>query len=389
MKLLNKEVDNRITIKLNKSIKDDVSSGIMNFGLENDYPDLMEKLIDGSQTAKSCSNVFAKFIAGDGFENTEIGKIVVGKDVKGKPILLDKIRRDISMSIARNYGVYIHCNISISGDVVNTQLFPFKKCRFSTEDSQGYCSRIAYNNDWVLNKKRTDIKWYNTFNLQKDVLESNIMTAGGIEKFKGQVFFSFIDDSYLYPLSPFDQSYLDMDTEYQVQLYKNRQIRNGFAKKVVMNVNLMDDENAEAKLNTEIQSWLGPDGDSALVFQSEFGEDGNIIDKNFKIDVIEGNIDDKLFENWEKSLSNNIRKSVYALPAVLIDYEDGKLSGTSGEAIVQATKYYNALTKDIRSHVAEIIKEIYSNHINEVLKNNDNWNILPVTIISEEKATNV
>lgn len=386
MKLVNREIENRVDVKLNKTIKDDTSSGIMMFGEYNDYPQVIEKLILGSQTAKACSKIYASFLSGSGFENEEIGSIIVGKDNKGKNITLDKIRCLIASEVAKNNGIYIHCDYNLNFDISSTKIIPFKTLRFSTQDDLGYCNRICYNPNWeksLYNKKKN--QWFNVFNNDKGIIEEQIIKAGNISKYKGQIYSSFFDDEFLYPLSPFDPVYLDLDTEQQIQLYKNRQIRNGFTKKVVMNVAIPDDDMEKDNIYDSVQEWLGPDGDSALVFASEFDENGNIIDKNFKISTVDSNIDDKLFENWEKSLSNNIRKAIHGLPAQLIDYEESKLGGTSGEAIVQMTNYYNALTKNYREQIAEIIKEVYSNFNNGILKANTNWNIKPLSILD---ATN-
>ena len=50
MKLLKNEVEKRLTVSLNKKMYDDITSGIMNYGEFNDYPQVIERLILGSQT---------------------------------------------------------------------------------------------------------------------------------------------------------------------------------------------------------------------------------------------------------------------------------------------------------------------------------------------------
>jgi hypothetical protein len=92
-----------------------------------------------------------------------------------------------------------------------------------------------------------------------------------------------------------------------------------------------------------------------------------------------------LFQNAEKATVNNIRKAAGGLPQVLIDYELNGLSTASGEMVIQATNYYNALTKDVRTHISEIIKEVYSNFNDERLINNTNWDIKPVSILNNEE----
>ena len=91
MKLLKNEVEKRLTVSLNKKMHDDISSGIMNYGEFNDDPQVIERLILGSQTGRACANIFGKFIAGMGFENDDINNIIVGKDVYGKDIKLQNL----------------------------------------------------------------------------------------------------------------------------------------------------------------------------------------------------------------------------------------------------------------------------------------------------------
>lgn len=392
MKLLNKEIEKRVIVKLNRSITTDGVSGIMSFGAENDYPQIIEKLIYGSQTGKACAGIYAKFIGGSGFENPNIGKVVVGKDKKGKPVTLDKIRRDTAMSLAMFNGAYIHCNENLEKQVGDTKLVPFKNCRFSKEDDNGYCGLIAVHPNWSKEPElkrfnTSDISWYYNFNI--GAIESNVKDAGGIEKFKGQVYSLFFDDSFLYPLSPFDSVYLDMDTEFQIQLFKNREIRNGFSDKVVMNIDPPDDETEREKTVQKCKDWMGPDGEKLLLFEAEFDENGELKSgSSYKTDNIKTNINDKLFENWEKSLANNIRKAVHALPAVLIDYEQGQLSQASGEMVIQACNYFNGLTQGLRESFSEMFRDIYSHHRDPVLNQNTDWRIKPFSLEEHFRTDN-
>lgn len=386
MRLLLSEIDKRVVVTLNRSINKNGVTGIMSFGKKNDYPQVIERLILGSQTAKACVNIYSKFIAGGGFTNEAIGTIVVGKDKIGKPVTLDKIRRDAARSLAMYNGVYIHCNESLEEKVVNTKIVPFKNCRFSKQDAKGYSGLVAVHPNWEKDSeqgtfKKNEISWYNVFN-QKAILE-NVKQAEGIENFKGQIYSLFFDDDYLYPLSPFDSVYLDMDTEYQVQLFKNREIRDGFADKIIMLVDPPDDETEREELKEKIQKMMGPDGGRCIVIEAQFDPETHELkaENNFKVEKISTTINDKLFENWEKGLANNIRKAIHALPAVLIDYEQGKLSQTSGETITQAVNYYNALTKGLRESFSELFKDIYSHFADPALADNKDWSLKPLTLI--------
>lgn len=386
MKLANIEIDNRIDVALNKSFKSDDNSGIMTFGENNDYPQIIEKLILSSKTGKASRGIFAKFIAGSGFENEQIGSVIVGKNEKGQDIILDDIRRKLALSIATYGGGYIHANMTIEGIVTDTKIVSFKDCRFTQVDDIGNTGKVAVYNNWTkeYSKKidKNKITYYNHFNTNRSVLLDNIEKAGGIDNFKGQIYSFASDDEYLYPLSPFDSVYLDCDSEYQIQLFKNREIRNGFSDKIILLVSEPDDEIEQDVIENKVKGLMGADGEKIIMFYTSFDDETGDIDKDgaFKLEKITTNINDKLFVEWEKSLSNSIRKAAKALPAVLIDYEQGQLSQASGEMIKQAVNYYNALISHEREVLESAIKDVYSNFKNDLLSDNINWNIKPLQL---------
>lgn len=390
-RLKNSEIDDRVKIKLDKSIKkeDRGVNGLITFGEDNDYPQVIEKAINGSVTAKAAANIYSKFLTGQGFENEAINEIKVGIDSRGKKITMLSLLRQACMSVANNNGFYIHCNENLNREVVDTHLKPFKNCRFAKPDDTGYSAKILVYDNWDKDKnkryRKDKIKEFNVFNLEESAFIEQINKADGIEKYKGQVYFQFLDNEFFYPLSPFDSAFLDCDTEDQISLFKNRTIRNGFFNKTIFSIIPGGTEEEQEEYVQSVKDLLGPNGDTSLVVETDVDENGNIdTEKAIKVDTIDANINDKLFENWEKNLSNNIRKAVKGIPAILIDYEESSLGTTSGEAIIQATNYYNALTKDDRVLISQSFEEIFKNFKDDTLKNNTNWNIKELNLINND-----
>jgi hypothetical protein len=398
-KLALKEIDKRVDVKLNKSITANGVNGIMDFGQNNDYPQIIERLVNGSVTAKAAANIYSKFLTGAGFEDESLNDIVIGKDARGKEVTCLSLLRQISDSCAVNYGYYIKRSTNLEGETGPLELIPFKNCRFAKPDDTGYSAKIMVYENWEADKdkgkfEKNDIIPYHIFSNDLKVTQSQIESVKGVENFSGQIYFQFLDNQFFYPLSPFDPAYLDVDTEAQISTYKNRQIRNGFTDKIVFRIQPqepeldddgkpIDTENNE--LAERIRSFVGPDGETVLILEDDFNTEGDVKEAGaFRIDKIETNINDKLFENWEKSLSNNIRKAIRGIPAILIDYEDNKLGTTSGEAVVQATNFYNALTKDDRALISKSFDELYKNVKNESLQKK-NWSIKPLSLIEEEQ----
>ncbi len=323
---------------------------------------------------------------GLGFENETINKIVISKDVVGKDITVGRLLTETAISIAYFNGFYWHTNLNRAGEVVSVKLIPFKYCRFGKIDDTGYTAKIAVYDNWDKdrnkNYNKNKIAWYNIWNANVNVIIEQINAVKDIKNYKGQIYHYFYDTTYLYPLSPIDSVYLDADTEYQLTLYRNRITRNGMINKAVFRIQPPINDTERKELIDRIKSFIGVDGDNVLVLEDEIDRDTNEIKKTgaFAIDKIDSTIDSKLFEGWEKTLMNNLRKAYSALPAILIDYEESKLGTTSGEAIIQATNFYNAVTADDRDLLSECFKEVFSRCNIPELKNNDNWGIKPINL---------
>jgi hypothetical protein len=384
MRLAYSDTEKRLPIKLDKSMAgDDSLGGIMTFGSDNLYPQTIEALIAGSPTAKACSGMYARFLTGFGFQNEAINDVVVGKDERGKDITLLQLLRAVAQSASKNKGFYIHVNKTLENKVKTAKITPFKYCRFNKRDDLGFCSKVGVYSNWDKSIKfdRDKVKFYDNFTNDDAAFAAQINKAGTIDKYKGQIYTHFFDPEYLYPLSMVDSVYLDCDTEAQVAIFRNTEIRNGFQATTIMLMQEPEDPKDADEIKKKLSKMKGADASRITLFWTNRDENGKLVkDEHFITDTIPSPINDKLFESWEAGLANNIRKSFNGMPAVLIDYEQGKLSGTSGEAIIQATTLYNELTRDDRAALSSVFKEIFSRSVFPELENNLDWSIKPLEL---------
>jgi hypothetical protein len=390
MRLTNKDVKPRAATKLNKSIR--IDGGAMTFGEKDDYPNVIETVISSSITAVSAANIYAKYLTGQGFTNQSLNNIVVSKDNRGKEVRLLDMLRLCSESVSYFNGVYIHTPLNLEGQIAEPTLLSFKHCRFSKIDDVGYTNSILFNKNFGQDGfKAKDTTAYPVFNSNKKVIEDQIIKAKGVENYRGQIYFQFWDNRYLYPLSPFDPVYLDADTEWQVSLYKNRELRNGFMLKHLIRVGQFENEEARERFIDWVENTEGADGSRVGILEDEYDQETGEIKESgvFQVEKVDTGVDDKLFENWESSLSNKIRKANKALPAILIDYENSQLGTTSGEAIVQASNFYNAMTNDDRTLMSRVFSEIFSRSNIPELANNTDWSIKPLTLYEEKVEQSV
>jgi hypothetical protein len=394
-RLVSKEIDKRAVIYPDKTIRrvNDGVNGLMIFGQNNDYPQVMERLINKSSTAKNTANIYASFLEGQGFENEAINDIVVGRDSRGKSITMKRILNEIARSVSINNGFYIHCNLNLEMTIVSTYLRSFKDMRFAMPDDTGYSAKLLYYTNWEKDRKsmsgrydKRKIVSFNVFNRDEKAFAEQVKKAGTIEDYKGQVYFQFLDNQFFYPLSNYDEVYLDCDTEGEIALYKNRQLRNGFFKKTIIRVQPGGNDDEKDEFVDTMRQSLGPDGNGLFIIEDDLNADGELSeDTGFKTEQLESDIEDDLFENIEKSVSNNIRKAAKGLPALLIDYEESKLGNTSGESITQAVNFYNAITEKDRQTIEQGIEEVYRHFNNPVLQNNTDWRIRPLNLIEQSQ----
>lgn len=357
--------------------------GIVKYDIDNAYPTRMERVIDASVTAKSSAQMLTRFLIGEGFENPDLNDIIIGKDRFGRDINMYHLLGKVCRSVAKYSGFYLR--LGFNGDLKVSKLRDenFKHCRFGDMDTQDNAGKIVVYDNWDKQRGKFDKdKWnrVDVYNTTKEAIDNQINSADGFAKWKGQIFFWFDDDDYIYPVSLVDPVMYDADTEKQISLFKNGELRRGFFMKYIIHhtsfTNLKDAEEFKEKL---AKVMGGGHEYSSLVMDGEFDADGNLKDgPNIKITKVEQNVNDKLFDAYEKSTINNIRKAFHAIPQILIDYEDGKLGTTSGEALRQASEFYNTQTQDTRKNIGQCFMQIMKNWKEDM--SNETFNIKPLSL---------
>ncbi len=374
-------------------VKLDKRTEVLNNGLDNAYPTRMERIILSSVTAKSAAEMYCNFLVGSGFVD-EINDVIIGEQ-NYKPITLYDLLENVAHSIAFQNGFYLHCNIGTENlkDYFVESVTPliFKHCRLGSQDDINYSGKIAIYDNWDKSKSskihQKDIIKIDVFNKDKKVIESQIEKAGSFEKYKGQVYWSFFDNEYSYPLSPADVIQDDADSEYQISLFKNGELNGNLFAKYILRHAYFENEFDKADFIEKLKTFQGSKNNgSIMLIEDDISQDetGEVRDNGLKFEEIKQNINDKLFVEWEKSIQKNIRKAFFAIPPVLIDYVEGSLGNTSGESLVQAANFYNEMTKKTRMKITRLFKEIFSNFKVEI---KSDFEIKPLEFGTKEVET--
>ncbi|RYY34596.1 MAG: hypothetical protein EOP46_12940, partial [Sphingobacteriaceae bacterium] len=111
MKTYLPQIERRILVRPNQTF------GILNYDIDNAYPQRMLELVSGSPTAKDCWNKRTKFIAGNGFEEKNLGKHII--NCKG--LTLAKLLKAIATDKAlfTGFGIHINYNANFKISSVN------------------------------------------------------------------------------------------------------------------------------------------------------------------------------------------------------------------------------------------------------------------------------
>lgn len=358
-------------VKKRNEVKLDKQKGIYNNGLDNAYPQRVERHVNSSVTAKTASDMLKKFIIGDGFEDETLNDILISSDVMGD-ISLYKLHSQVCLTVSRQKAASLAIQYDANAQIPSVKHVPYRDVRFGMTDSNDYSGIIHVYNNWEKDINRrfdaTKIVKYNTFNPKKEVVEAQFKKYG--RDYHGQLSVLRLDDEYIYPLAPLDPALEDADTEAQIKAFKNGELSKGFFAKYMIWHTKFASEQERIEFKAMMDKFVsGEHLSTVMLAEGSFDRDGNFQQaNNFKLDKIEQNINDKMFEGYEKSVANNIRKALYCIPSILIEQQDGAFFGQSGEAFKQAFEFYNAQTKDIRSAISQWYTSIFKYSTDEKLR---------------------
>lgn len=334
----------------------DTNDNVYHNGVNNLYPCEIERVINNSTTAKPARNMMAKFIAGRvTYQNPIINK-KKGYRVSDLVFLM-------AWDLATQGGFFLLVKYGIvNGEIkpIEYDVLDYAKCRISKEDDDDNEGVIIYKDYETKNAKRSKKKEdkikFMPYTTDKNVLLGQIGAEGdnledAVKNFKGNVYFC-NPTNYVYPLSPLDAAYNDMDSEYRISLYNNTMTRTGFlGKTLVLTAGL--DEGEEKTIKQNIQSWLGSENTGGVYhIDVEIGTD---LDQAIKIEQAKSQFDDDMFENAKKSMRSNILAQANNIPEALIYSSDGAMFGNSGEAYEQMKLFYSEQTESERELIENVL----------------------------------
>lgn len=314
---------------------------IISYGEKNDYPQSVVDVIRASYTGKGCMDNYRKFIFGKGFADQTIYQMIVNSDGDTMDTILDGVSNDLAMF----GGFSLHLNFNLLGQVTEMRHIPFENVRFCQEEGE-HRNQIALYNDWGLRKTKLrkidadEIEYIDAFG--EFDFKTRIAQCGGIQNYKGQIFYYSNLGRWNYPLPKFDTVLTDMNTEEAISNITNRNAKNGFLPVTFIIDILSGDQDTEQESATleVIRSMTGDKNASKIGY---FGVNSKEEIPEFKkVDIANY---DKEFDVSRQAVKESIGQA-FNQPPILRSEDVG--AGFGAEIMEQAYNYYNSVTANER-----------------------------------------
>lgn len=362
----------RSTIPPRYVLSENKTEGVLNYDIDNAYPQRILDIVASSGMAVRCVTQYAKFIEGGGFADTTFYKTVVNR----KRYTLDKVLSKVARDKARFNGFALHVNYDGLGRIVELNHVPFEFCRLPNPANPDYKGKIAVYTDWYRQRNRNirkdDIQWYDVYNPEAAIEQA---LAVGFGNYKGQIlWYSYEGDQY--PLAPIDPVIEDVESDARIKNFKRKSIATGFnADFALVTQERFESDSEREEYVTNLENFQGDEnaGNIMLVEIDRPEQEPKILPFP-RID------NDKKYEYTETSIHDNIRKA-FGLPPVLVGEATAGKLGTSQE-ILDACNYYNAVTDPERRQVSEVFEEVFKYWYDPNACPSKDYSIVPLVLFT-------
>lgn len=350
MKVTIADIPKRINVTSSKN------EGILNYDVDNAYPQRMMRLIGGSGTARNCVRLYSTFLAGKGFKDLNFFKTILNK--KGETA--DKILRKITEDWSTFGGIALHFNYSLTYKIIEINIIPFEHTRLPDSEKVENRNKIAVYDDWAKEFcsriKREKVQWIDRYDPRPEIIQQQIENVGGIQNWKGQIYWISNEGENSYPTPIYDPIVEDIDTDAEIKIHRNSNVRTGFsASHIFVHKGKFESEDKRDEFNEKIAEFQGADvAGSMMVIEAETEE------QIPSLLPVESQLSSRVIDITNTNTKNSIIEA-FGQPPELFPGNRGSGITFSNDAIRLAYDYYNTVTKPERIFIEELFSAIIKN----------------------------
>lgn len=339
---------------------------LQSYGEDNLYPQNVRRVTSASGTAELCLSRYAKFIEGYGFISEALSEAKANRYGD----TMDDILHLACQDLARYGGFALHVNYDVLCQVSGVSFVPFENCRLEEADDRGNVAHVLLHPDWegklTRSGKRVQVNDENiqrmpVFNPRYEVVMKQVMDAGGIDKYQGQVLWCSMAGKEVYPTPIYDAALTEISTDEGLGNVKYRNARNNFlpscmviAKRGIPRIggDEREDEDGEAQMisDEDLRAFQGDENVGKILYvELENEEDEPKVvtfptmnyDKQFT--ATDDSVIERIYAQFHQELFYSIRM--------------GKL-GFSGDVMRDAYEYYSGEVTNEQRFMARAFRRI-------------------------------
>jgi uncharacterized protein YdaT len=332
----------------------DVYDDIMRFDMDNLYPQRALEVMRRSYTLKAVIERVADFLNGEGFQDVNLANLKVNnKGLAGQT--MNDLLVDLSLQYAPWRSLALHIGYNLNYRISSITVVPFEFCRLGVPDAYGKITDIKYSTNWERDGRKEigdrKVETYPIFNPDPYSVQEQMEMAGGIQSYKGQIFYM-TPDYGQYPLATFDPVIDHAQVQSELGLFKVSNVQNSFmgTLAIVYQGEFESEEEKRAFQELIANKSGARNAGSRIGIQDKSGtKKASDIFQNLSPTNL-----DKMYESTEKSVMDAIMENE-AMPKELLGVrpESGMFNQENME---QAYTYFNAITRNRRSEISRAIK---------------------------------
>lgn len=355
-----KDTKPRIYYAENKQI------GIINYDVDNQYPQRMELLKASSGTTTRCVNTYSRFLVGQGFKDASFWKAKINRHGGTIDGMLRKHTKDFALTP----GIAIHINYNILLEPVGWSYIPFSFIRLCSQEK--FAGKVAVYNDWSCKKKTRikieDIDFIDVFVKDKRVIQKQIDAAGGFGNWKGHIYWVSADENE-YPLSKIDPVIEDVQSDAETKYFRLRSLTTNFMPSHLLITDPAESDDSRDEFHEELENFQGAK-DSHKIFHVEKTPEQTVELQKFDVQDT-----DKMFEITNRTIKDSIIE-VFGIPSILLNVRVPGELGNDSKKLKEATDFFNGLTDDDRKFISEAYKHVFEG---TGLNPSEDYDILPLS----------
>lgn len=349
----------------------DRTRDIISFDSDNLYPQRTMEIAARSGIASSCIETLAEFTDGEGFENDDYGLSVINDDAE----TVNKVMKQVVADHAMHNGFGLHFDWNLNLQISAVRLIDFEFLRFGLQrdqDGNFFVDSIKFSNNWEMDILKTgshslNIKTFDLFSSDPEVISQQITAAGGIQNWNGQIMYV-TPKKFRYPLSTFDAVAESVQATGEIQVYELSNIQNSFHADLIFRYRgKFESNDKKREVQEALNPWKGARGAGFIIIEDESDFEGKLTER------IDRNNNDKAYDSTHQKTRDRVLER-YAIPKELVGVRSQ--SPFSKEEYQDAFDVYNVKIKGRRETISEVFK-LWTPFFKETINTDDNYAITP------------